>query len=129
MLNPYVWKIYLEAGGQEIVDMFRRNLGENLTEEYVEQITQLQKSYCVMDDIIEESAVQIKDLIDFYVSPEVVQDVNIILDPEEQIEVFYSNLLDCFGSPADAFDYFSFNHKSYGIRGCEYNPSCWRQTA
>ena len=69
------------------------------------------------------------DLIDFYVSPEVVQDVNIILDPEEQIEVFYSNLLDCFGSPADAFDYFSFNHKSYGIRGCEYNPSCWRQTA
>ena len=22
-----------------------------------------------------------------------------------------------------------FNHKSYGIRGCEYNPSCWRQTA
>ena len=24
---------------------------------------------------------------------------------------------------------YSFNHKSYGIRGCEYNPSCWRQTA
>ena len=26
-------------------------------------------------------------------------------------------------------DVFCFNHKSYGIRGCEYNPSCWRQTA
>ena len=26
-------------------------------------------------------------------------------------------------------EYVSFNHKSYGIRGCEYSPSCWRQTA
>ena len=109
MLNPYVWKIYLEAGGQEIVNMFRRNLGENLTEEYVDQITLLQKSYCVMDDIIEESAVQIKDLIGFYASPEAVQDENIIIDPEEQIETIYSNLLDCFGSPADAFDNFALS--------------------
>lgn len=109
MFNPYVWKLYLEAGGQEIADMFRRNLGENLTVEYVDQITLLQKSYCVMECIIEESATQIKDLIDFYTSPEALQDENDIIDPEEQIEAIYNNLLDCCGSPADAFDNFALS--------------------
>ena len=105
MLNPYVWKIYLEAGGQEIVDMFRRNLGGNLTEEYVDQVSLLQKSYCIMDDIIEESAVQIKNLMDFYASQETVKDENVIINPEEQIEAIYSNLVECFGSPAaNTFD-------------------------
>ena len=109
MLNPYVWKIYLEAGGQEIVDMFRRNLGGNLTEEYVDQVSLLQKSYCIMDDIIEESAVQIKNLMDFYASQETVKDENVIINPEEQIEAIYSNLVECFGSPADAFDYYTLS--------------------
>ena len=30
MLNPYVWKLYLDSGGSEIVEMFRRNMSEKV---------------------------------------------------------------------------------------------------
>ena len=62
MFNRYVWKLYLKSGGAKIVDMFRKNLGEKLTEGYAEEIVRLRKAYCVMDTVLEENKAQLEEL-------------------------------------------------------------------
>ena len=51
MLNRYVWKLYLESGGNKVVEMFRRNLEDNLTNEYADEIVRMHKVYCPMSDV------------------------------------------------------------------------------
>lgn len=55
MFNKYVWKLYLEAGGQETVELFRKNICGSLSEEYIRRISELQRVYCVSDGIIKET--------------------------------------------------------------------------
>lgn len=49
MLNEYVWKLYLQSGGEETVDFFQKNLTVNMGKEYAERIKQLQNVYSVLD--------------------------------------------------------------------------------
>ena len=102
-----MWKLYLKSGGSEVVEMFRRNLGGKLTEEYVDQIVLLQKAYCVMDDTAEETGEQIRDLIDFYTTTDQAAGIEPI-SAEEQIEWIYEDLVIEYGSPADAFSNFAY---------------------
>ena len=63
MLNSYIWHLYLESGGNNVVEMFRRNIGEELTEEYAEEIIRMKKYFCIMGDLVYEEGQQIRDLI------------------------------------------------------------------
>lgn len=107
MLNHYIWNLYLTAGGAKTVDMFRRNLGEKLTAEYAQKIADLQKTYCVMDTIIDATKTQLKDLYEFHSSPDYIPE-NESVDPDEQMKVMYEGFLEDTGSPADAFASFAY---------------------
>ncbi len=50
MVNRYMWNLYLQSGGNRVVEVFRRNLAEQLTEEYAEEIARMRKYYCINDD-------------------------------------------------------------------------------
>ena len=41
MFNEYVWKIYLNADGKNIVDLFEKNLSGDLTPSYAKSISAL----------------------------------------------------------------------------------------
>lgn len=43
MLNKYVWNLYLESGGKDIVEMFRRNMEDKLTVEYADKLPRCTK--------------------------------------------------------------------------------------
>jgi len=38
MFNSYVWDVYLKAGGNNVVDMFRQNLKEEMSQDYINKI-------------------------------------------------------------------------------------------
>ena len=38
MLNKYIWSLYLKSGGNDVVEMFRRNMEGKLTAEYADRI-------------------------------------------------------------------------------------------
>ncbi|MGN0633648.1 MAG: hypothetical protein ACI4JW_07235, partial [Oscillospiraceae bacterium] len=46
MFNDYMWQTYLNAGGREVVEKFRRNLTDDFSEEYADFIADLHKCYC-----------------------------------------------------------------------------------
>ena len=45
MINEYFWKLYLQAGGKEIVDFFKDNLTTQLPKTYADQVKQLHEVY------------------------------------------------------------------------------------
>ena len=51
MLNKYVWNLYLESGGKDIVEMFRRNMEDKLTVEYADEIAKMHKVFCPMEEV------------------------------------------------------------------------------
>ena len=63
MLNKYEWELYLKAGGQQVVDMFNRNLSENFTQEYIDNIIQFHSFYCPSKNISQRLESQLNDLI------------------------------------------------------------------
>ena len=50
MFNRYMWDLYIQSGGDKVVEMFRRNLAEQLTDEYAEEIARMRKYYCINDN-------------------------------------------------------------------------------
>lgn len=60
-MNKYVWELYLKSGGQEVVDFFEDNLVNGLNDDYVDKINELQKVYCVSEDIIRLTSELLKD--------------------------------------------------------------------
>ena len=64
MLNKYEWELYLKAGGQQVVDMFNRNLSENFTQEYIDNIIQFHSFYCPSKNISQRLESQLNDLIE-----------------------------------------------------------------
>lgn len=52
MFNQYVWELYLKSGGSQVVEMFKKNLTEEITKEYATEIKKLQKAYCPCNDEI-----------------------------------------------------------------------------
>ena len=55
MLNDYVWKLYLNAGGSETVAFFEKNLRGNITLEYIDKIGQFQEYYCASKGTVDET--------------------------------------------------------------------------
>ena len=63
MLNEYVWKTYLQSGGNAVVEMFRRNLEEELTQEFVEKIREFHSVYLLDERELNDESEQLCDLI------------------------------------------------------------------
>lgn len=66
MFNKYMWNLYLQSGGNNVVDMFRRNLADHLTEEYAEKVADMRQYYCINADAGRVIEIQIRDLIQTY---------------------------------------------------------------
>ena len=107
MLNKYQWKLYLAAGGQDIVHFFEQNLskgGENYSVEYAYRIRKLHEAYCPSSEICEENEKQLlecaeerdnvilslddlrKALDKFY------KDNNLQIDDSDLLDVFISSM-------------------------------------
>ena len=54
MFNEYVWEMYLNGEGKNIVDLFEENLSGDLTLNYAKGISALHKSYCASSVIVNE---------------------------------------------------------------------------
>ena len=54
MLNRFVWETYLKSGGNDVVEMFRKNLVEEYSEDYAKQIRSMVARYCPMDSVLNE---------------------------------------------------------------------------
>lgn len=54
MFNEYVWKMYLNTDGKNIVDLFEKNLSGDFTSNYAESISALHQSYCASNVIVNE---------------------------------------------------------------------------
>ena len=61
-----MWNLYLQSGGNNVVDMFRRNLADHLTEEYAEKVADMRQYYCINADAGRVIEIQIRDLIQTY---------------------------------------------------------------
>lgn len=62
MLNKYVWENYLKSGGNDVVEMFRKNLSEKYTEGYARQIRSMVARFCPMEcelDALEDELMQL----------------------------------------------------------------------
>lgn len=65
MLNDYMWNLYLQAGGKDIVEMFRRNLGKELTQEFADSIRNFHRIYMPNKKELDDETEQLKDVIDY----------------------------------------------------------------
>ena len=107
MFNEYVWNIYLKSEGRKIVDLFKNNLEENFSEEYIKAIKKMQEEYCPSSKMIKQVLNQLEDL---------KKDLNInigLLKPGEYsiqsaMEYLYNILTENgYYSEKNAFEYFS----------------------
>lgn len=68
MFNEYVWQMYLDAGGSNVVKMFETNLsGDGYSESYADNIRKLQQEYCPSDfvlDYTEKNLLELFSVID-----------------------------------------------------------------
>ena len=65
MFNSYVWDVYLKAGGNNVVDMFRQNLKEEMSQDYINKIKNLHWVYLPDEKILDLEVVQLQDVKDF----------------------------------------------------------------
>ena len=64
MFNDYIWKTYLKANGKDIVNFFERCLCDSFTEDYVQTICELHRTYCPSKAISEGLYSELKELSD-----------------------------------------------------------------
>ena len=109
MFNKYVWELYLQSGGQELVDFFRNNLLGDFSEAYIRRICDLQRKYCVSEEIIKETEGQLTEVYETVKNQPVDAELNEVEDiSDEDLEYifsdFYENeLLSQEASDKDAF--------------------------
>lgn len=125
MLNKYVWNLYLESGGKDIVEMFRRNMEDKLTVEYADEIAKMHKVFCPMEGASNEIGYQIKDLIDYYDSTneaEIDVDNSPVVTSEEAFDGTYEMFQEEFGNQADCFAGFANTLPYYSTELSIYFP-------
>jgi hypothetical protein len=127
MLNKYVWNLYLKSGGNSVVEMFRRNLSEELTTEYADKISQMRREYCIMEDLKEATKEQIKDLIQLYEEdglgfPSSNEEDSIPATRVEVLDEFYDMLIQNCQTPEAAFTEFSSGLSFYSTNLSIINP-------
>ncbi len=64
MFNSYVWKVYLKAGGNNVVDMFRQNLKGKLSDEYINKIREFHQIYLPDEKTLDLELEQLRDVKD-----------------------------------------------------------------
>ncbi len=136
MINRYTWNLYLKSGGSKVVDMFRRNIEQELTEEYAEEIIRLKKYFCIMTDIAEDEGRQIKDLIQInkeLEEKEIEEDLfesDALSDKsadygENLLEGYYESLSHENDTPQAVFDTFSYDIAFHSTNMCIAHPECF----
>ena len=135
MLNSYIWHLYLESGGNNVVEMFRRNIGEELTEEYAEEIIRMKKYFCIMGDLVYEEGQQIRDLIqiikgfeeeteDSFVENEKYKDERTDFG-RDLLDDYYESLHYQHDTPQNIFASFSHNIAFHSTNMCIDHPECF----
>lgn len=59
MFNNYLWKLYLQVPGKEVVRVFENNLNKNYTVNYSDFICKLHKEFCPSNTINEDIKFQL----------------------------------------------------------------------
>ena len=127
MLNRYVWNLYLESGGKKVVQMFRRNFSEELTTEYAEKISQMRREYCIREELIEDTRIQIEDLIQFYKDDgfsvsDSDEDISASSTQVEVLDKFYEMLIQNCQTPDAVFEEFTYSMSYYSTNLSILNP-------
>lgn len=110
MLNRYIWDLYLSSGGAKVVEMFRSNLEDCLTNEYAEAVSRMHKVYCPMEELSNEIGEQLKALAEEFrnlddESGGAEIEAENSVDPLEELYQLYK---EDYGNQADIFAEFSF---------------------
>lgn len=103
MFNEYVWQIYLNAGGKEIVSFFEKNLVDEYTKEYANRICEFHKVYCPTMTIIQNSKLQLEQLHDDILSGEFLYGCYSVIGLPESENLSANALIDKF------YDYIKAN--------------------
>ncbi|MDD7292879.1 MAG: hypothetical protein PUG83_05160 [Clostridiaceae bacterium] len=63
MFNDYVWQTYLNAGGKDVVEMFRKNFEEEFSEEFIDNIVRFRENYCPSKTICNGTRTELTELL------------------------------------------------------------------
>lgn len=124
MFNQYQWNLYLDAGGREVAEMFKRNLTGNFSEEYAEEICKLHKQICPAKKITDGIKDELLHLFSDMIAEESIIDENYILDlfALEDGEYTINSTLDYIFNydnddgemtPQNMFTFYIGNHLAY----------------
>lgn len=107
MLNKYTWDIYLNAGGNKVVDFFEKSLTGNYTTEYADFVCELHRDYCPSKAINEALHEQLSYLLE-----SIENGTWFLEDGEYTIEsaleyIYTKNLSEDGDTPRNVFEYFS----------------------
>ena len=61
MLNNYIWKLYKQADGTQVINMFRKNLTGKLQQTYADEIKRLQLHYAI-EGVVSDTYEQLLEL-------------------------------------------------------------------
>lgn len=116
MLNKYIWSLYLQSGGNDVVEMFRRNMEDELTAEYANEIVKMHRVYCPMEEVSNEIGYQINDLIENYASTSDADNDDgnsFTVLPEKAFDRTYEMFQKEYGNQEDSFAEFAYTLPSY----------------
>ena len=63
MFNQFIWKLYLKAGGKQIVQLFEDNLSKEFSTDYISIIRELHQEYQLSESILNDESDQLHDLL------------------------------------------------------------------
>lgn len=101
MLNEYSWKLYLNAGGQDTVDMFKRCLVHEMPKDFAEEAKRLQALYCSVgieddtyDELLQLSESRLSEEDDCYIDENYINGTAPFEDIVDEIENWASDFYD-----------------------------------
>ena len=107
MFNDYVWSLYLDSGGREVVNFFEENLSNDFSKGYADKICEFHRAYCP-SKVVNESLR--RELVDTY--QDVVDGICFLEEGEYTIEsatkyIFKGFLNEEGATPQKVFNFFS----------------------
>ena len=93
MINKYVWNLYLDAGGREVVETFQKNINDGISEEYISFIYDLQEDYCASTEILKDTQDKLREVYDLVKQDHLEPDQNDQDDVSDgEIEEIFSEI-------------------------------------
>lgn len=77
MFNEYIWQNYLNAGGRTMAALFEHSLSEGISQNYMDTVGELRRTFCPERAVVEGTSRQLHDL-----STDLMEDLA-LLDPGE----------------------------------------------